>query len=66
MNWPSMLLVSRWVRVKSFTYGATLTDTQTRVKDSVQYDQNAFTVSEAAKKAKCSERVASLAQHVRR
>lgn len=34
--------------------------------DSVQYDQNAFTVSEAAKKARCTERVASLAQHVRR
>jgi len=32
--------------------------------DSVQYDQNAFTVSVAAKKARCSDRLATLAQPI--
>ena len=34
--------------------------------DSVQYDQNAFTVSVAAKKARCSDRLASLAHPIQR
>lgn len=34
--------------------------------DSVQYDQNAFTVSVAAKKARCSDRLATLAQPIQR
>jgi len=34
--------------------------------DSVQYDQNAFTVSAVAKKAKCSDRLQTLAQPIQR
>ena len=34
--------------------------------DSVQYDQNAFTVSAVAKKARCSDRLQTLAQPIQR
>ena len=34
--------------------------------DSVQYDQNAFTVSAVAKKAKCSDRLKILAMPIQR